>query len=280
MSPEQSLQITIPPEFSQKHHDALMTYLSDSRNLNTAVWRHLFQGVDLLDTAQVSTPTVTQTFRQLYGELIERPFANQYIQQLLETKNVIAESPALSAYFARQIRPILQEAGFLRQDVPDSILLQGYCLYWWQSFSRGYTFELFIMRDLAADGIEFQMHDIRQPAERYSPADLIVLNLLGDIKTSIYFLQEPSSNKLPNDFYITRLYEKGRERTLVVFQKPAAWEVIEGAATEPGTLETILELLPTPVEIEQRGIMLVVVDYETWKQMVRQKQSGEGSEHV
>lgn len=150
-------------------------------------------------------------------------------------------------------------------------------IYWWQSFSRGYTFELFIMRDLLAGGIEFQMHDIRQPAERYSPADLIVLALLGDIKTSIYFLQEPSANKLPNDFYITRLYEKGRKRTLVVFQKPAAWEVIEGGVTEPGTLGTILELLPTPIEIERRGIMLIVVEYETWKQMVRQKQSGEGS---
>lgn len=277
MSPEQFLQFSIPSEFTQKHHDALMTYLTDSRSLDTVVWQHLFHGIDLLDTAQVSTPSVTQTFRQVYGELIERPFANQYIQQLLETKDVMAESPALSANSARQIRPILQEAGFWKREVPSSILLQGYCLYWWQSFSRGYTFELFIMRDLLAGGIEFQMHDIRQPAERYSPADLIVLNLLGDIKTSIYFLQEPSANKLPNDFYITRLYEKGRERTLVVFQKPAAWEVIEGGATKPGTLETILELLPTPIEIEQRGIMLIVVEYETWKQMVRHKQSGEGS---
>lgn len=277
MSPEQPLQFSIPPEFTQKHHDALMTYLTDSRSLNTAVWQHLFQGINLLDVAQVSTPTITQNFRQVYGELIERPFANQYIQQLLETKNVMAESPALSANFARQIRPILQEAGLWRREGPSSILLQGYCLYWWQSFSRGYTFELFIMRDLLAGGIEFQMHDIRHPAERYSPADLIVLNLLGDIKTSIYFLQEPTTSKLPNDFYITRLYEKGRERTLVVFQKPAAWDVIDGGATEPGTLETILELLPTPIEIEQRGIMLIVVEYETWKQMVRQKQSGEGS---
>ena len=49
------------------------------------------------------------------------------------------------------------------------------------------------------------------------------------------------------------------------------------AITIPGTLETILDLLPTPIEIEQRGIMLVVVDYETWKQMVRKKQSGQGA---
>jgi hypothetical protein len=46
---------------------------------------------------------------------------------------------------------------------------------------------------------------------------------------------------------------------------------------EPGTLETILDLLPTPIKIKLRGIILIVVDYETWKDMVRQKQSGEGS---
>jgi hypothetical protein len=42
--------------------------------------------------------------------------------------------------------------------------------------------------------------------------------------------------------------------------------------TIPGTLEALLDLLPSPIEIEQRGIMLVVVDYETWKQMVRKMQ--------
>ena len=133
------------------------------------------------------------------------------------------------------------------------------------------------MRDLMADEIKFQMHDIRSQAERYSPADLVVLKMLGDIKTSVYFLQDPLSKGLSSDFYITRLYEKGRDRTLVVFQKPDAWDVIDGGATRPGTLETILDLLPTPVEIKRHGIMLIVVDYETWKQMVRQKQSGEGS---
>lgn len=45
----------------------------------------------------------------------------------------------------------------------------------------------------------------------------------------------------------------------------------------PGTLETILDLLPTPVQIRLRDIILIVVDYETWKQMVRQKQVGEGA---
>jgi hypothetical protein len=102
--------------------------------------------------------------------------------------------------------------------------------------------------------------DLRNRLERLSPADLMVLGLWGDIKTSTYFLQWPSETQLPNDFYITRLYEKGRERTLVVFQKPPAWKLIGGKTAVPGTLADILNLLPTPVQLEQRGIMLIVVD--------------------
>ncbi len=277
MSQNLPLQIIVSPEFTQAHHDALIAYLTDSRSLNTAVWQQLYKGIDLLDKAQVIMPTATRTFRQVYDELIGMPFANQYIEQLLETDDVIVESPKITAGFARQIRPILQKVGLLRRDVPYSILLQGYCLYWWQSFSRGYAFEVFIMRDLQAHGIAFEMHDIRSQEDRYSPADLVVQNLLGDIKTSIYFLQWQWQGELRNDFYITRLFEKGRERTLVVFQKPSAWNSIEGGDTIPGTLETILDLLPIPIEIKLRGIILIVVDYETWKDMVRQKQSSEGT---
>lgn len=168
----------------------------------------------------------------------------------------------------------MQKAGLLRRDTPKSWLLLVYCLYGWQSFARGYAFEVEIMRDLTRSGIHFQMHDIRRRIERYSPADLIVLNLMGDIKTSIYFLQQQISGELPNDFYITRLYDKGQERTLVVFQKPFAWEVIGGSTAVPGTLESVLSLLPTPVQIAQHGIILVVVEYESWKQLIRRKQIG------
>jgi hypothetical protein len=118
------------------------------------------------------------------------------------------------------------------------------------------------------------MHNIRSRIARYSPADLVVLDMLGDIKTSIYFLQWQSQGQLPNDFYVTQLYGKGREQTLVVFQKPFAWNVLDGGRTVPGTLETILDLLQSPVQIEQRGIILIVVDYKLWKQLVLQKQSG------
>lgn len=275
MNPEKPLQIILPSEFGQQHYDALIAYLVDSRKLTTAVWRYLFAGINLLDNAQVKTATTTQTFRQIYNQHIDRPFANQYIRQLLETNDVMAESPDLAARHARQIKPILEETGCLRREMPLTILLQGYCLYWWQSFARGYAFELFIMRDLRAEKIDFQMHNMQDPRERYSPADLVVLNMLGDIKTSTYFLQAPLSGELTNDFYITRLYKKGQERTIVVFQKPAAWDMINGGPTQPGSLETILDLLPNAVAITQRGIMLIVVDYGTWKLLVRRQQRNE-----
>jgi hypothetical protein len=39
----------------------------------------------------------------VYDELIGRPFANQYIERLLATDEVMTESPRLAAHFARQI---------------------------------------------------------------------------------------------------------------------------------------------------------------------------------
>jgi hypothetical protein len=277
MNQASPLRFVIPPEFTQAHHDAFLAYLTDTRSLSAEVWRLLYEGIDLLAEARVSDQTAARTFRQVYDELIGGPLANQFVEQLLKTNDVVEESPQISATFARRIRSILSDAGFLQREVPISVLLYGYCLYWWQSFARGYAFEVYIMRDLKSAGIEFQMHDIRSQRGRLSPADLVVLDLLGDIKTSVYFLQWQPSGELPNDFYVTRIYEKGHERTLVVFQKPHAWDAIDGGNAVPGTLETILSLLPTPIEIEQRGIMLIVVDYEIWKQMVRKKQTSYGA---
>jgi hypothetical protein len=268
------MRFRIPLGLTKKHEQALTAYLTDKRGLTTAVWQYLYEAIDLLDEAQVITGRSKRTFRQLYDEHVTQPFANQYIDQLLKTKDVQKESPALTAIIARQISPSLQKTGLLQPDESQSWLLLVYCLYWWQSFAHGYAFEVEIMRDLTHSSIAFQMHDIRYQTERYSPADLIVLNLLGDIKTSTYFLQQQPRGPLPNDFYITRLYEKGHERTLVVFQKPFAWEVIGGGTAVPGTLENVLSFLPKPVQIERHGIILVVIDYESWKQLVHRKQIG------
>lgn len=133
---------------------------------------------------------------------------------------------------------------------------------------------------MAASQIVFAMHDMRNRAERYSQADLIVLDLQGDIKTSTYFLQESSNSPLANDFYITRLYEKGRIRTLVVFQKPGAWHKIGGRAAVSGKLENVLDLLPRPVILERATNVLIVVEYATWKNLVQKVQHKRGGSYA
>jgi hypothetical protein len=270
---DKAMRILIPLAFSRPHEQALTAYLADYRRLNTGRWQRLYEAIDLLAQAKIMIGETSYTFRQLYDSYVDQPFADEYIEKLLALDYVVAKTPALIAAYARQIGPALEEAGLLQRDIPQSWLVLAYCVYWWQSFARGYAFEVEIMRDLTGSGIEFQMHDLRNRIARYSPADLTVLDLLGDIKTSTYFLQSQTSGQLPNDFYITRLYEKGQERTLVVFQKPFAWEVLGGETVVSGTLENILALLPKPVRLEQRGIILVVAEYQIWKEKVRQKQA-------
>lgn len=266
------MKFEIPHTFTKQHGQALTAYLSDS-GLTPAVWRQLYEAINLLNEARIITDDGSYTFRQVYNQRIDQKFATEYLKQLLDTDDVIKDSPRLTAFYARQIKPILESAELLQRRKPESWLLLIYCIYWWQSFARGYAFEVEIWRDLSLSGIEFHMHDILSQVERYSPADLVVLGLMGDIKTSTYFLQTDDSGRLPNDFYVTRLYDQERERTLVVFQKPVAWEVIDGGETTVGELEDVSALLPKPVQLERHGIILIVVEYETWKQLVRRKQA-------
>ncbi len=277
MSGDTKTQIILPATFTQEHERVLTIYLSDDRRLDTASRQMLYEAIDLLSQAEVKSNTSSSTFRQIYDKYVDQPFANAYFEGLLALSDASTQSPALAAEFARQVAPALEQAGILVKDVPQSYLLFAYCVYWWQSFARGYAFEVEIMHDLEGSQIDFTMHDLLSSGERYSQADLIVLELLGDIKTSTYFLQMQPSGPLANDFYITRLYDKGRARTLVVFQKPHAWQRIGGEETILGDLNNVLDLLPQPVQLAQPELTLIVVEYENWKEMVRRVQAAEGS---
>ena len=270
------LQITIPAKFGRQQEVVLTAYLTDFRQLDTTAWQQLRDAIDLLGKAYLTVEGTRLTFKQVYDTYIDQAFANQCIDALLASANVQEESKSLIALFARQIAPSLQKVGLLERTVSQSWLLLAYCVYRWQSFARGYAFEVEIMRDLTASGIQFQMHDLRSRIDRYSSADLTILDFSGDLKTSSYFLQAQPSGELPNDFYITRLYEKGHERTVVVFQKPFVWEFLGGEKPVPGVLPRVLSLLPRPVQLKQHSTILVVVEYTIWKQKVLNKQSPSG----
>ena len=205
MSGATKLEIVLPDIFTQEHERVLTIYLSDDRRLDTSSRQMLFEAINLLSQAEAKSDISSSTFRQIYDKYVDQSFADSYFEKLLALTDVSTQSPALTAEFARQIAPQLEQASLLVQDVPQSYLLFAYCVYWWQSFARGYAFEVEIMRDLEASQVDFTMHDLLSSGERYSPADLIVLDLLGDIKTSTYFLQLQPSGPLANDFYITRL---------------------------------------------------------------------------
>lgn len=265
------MRIEIPETFTSHSQMILTRYLTDDRSLRPTEWRLLYEGIDLLGEAHIQTDEGVLSFEQLYQRHVDAHFATDYLSQLLTLTDVEAQSPALVAEFARQIAPRLEQAGLLRPDVPQTWLFYAYCIYWWQSFARGYAFEIHILRDLRASGIEFYTHDVRDPSERRSTADLIVLDLAGDVKTSTYFLLQATSQGLPNDFYVTRLWTSEGYRLLVVFQKPAAWEKIDGDTVE-GQLSNLLDLLPRPVALRQGDVTLIVVEYATWKQQVLRAQ--------
>ena len=270
------MQLFIPPTLTKKHRRALTTYLTDDRLLSSTEWSVVYEAINILEQGRFAFQHGTRSFRQVYNLYIDRKFADLYISKLLTLDDVPNESLALAATYARKISSALKRIGLLNQDARQNGLFLAYCIYWWQSFARGYAFEVEIWRDLEDSGVIFEAHDLRYRPSRYSPADLVVLGLKGDLKRSAYFLKFKPARDLPNDFYITRWYEKGRQRTLVVFQKPPAWDKINGEVLYEGQLDDILQLLPQPVRVQHNNVTLVVVDYPLWKRKVLQKQHNEG----
>ncbi len=145
----------------------------------------------------------------------------------------------------------------------------------WYDFTTGYAFEVVILRDLSASGVDFQAHDLRDRHARQSPFDLVVLGSTGDLKTSTYFLHTIRMLGLLADFYITQLYDpRSRQRRVVVFLKRPAWEAIDGEA-QPTTLVDLPNVMPTVAEITHDRQSLIVVDYPEWKARVLRRQRWE-----
>jgi len=265
-----SIQIQLPPGFGPDHESAVIGYLV-GRLYGREAWVRAFEAFDLLDQAVLVTVGGRYTFHALYQQLVDRQMADRYLGKLLTLHDVAQQSPALWSRFARQIVNEFTQRGWRRSDVPEARLLLSYLLYWWGAFARGYALEVEIFRDLRNSGVRFRAHNLLDRQQRYSPSDLTVSGMAGDIKTSIYFVQ--AAAPLMHDFYIVRLFARGHTRMLVVLLKPAAWDIIDGD-TVPGHLDTVVDQLPAPVRIRHSGQELVVVDYDEWKRRVLRLQGG------
>ncbi|MEZ4727599.1 MAG: hypothetical protein R3E79_10750 [Caldilineaceae bacterium] len=269
------MKLLIPGAYTSTHEQLALRYLRDGRTtLGFTEWKETLAGFDILHNALVIRDDETSRFRAIYEQTVDLPFADSYIEALLHLKDVTQEQDRLRAHFARQILQHLQAVGLYDSTVHGANLLVAYCLYFWESFAMGYAFEVEIIRDLRAAGIQFRAHDLRDRQARLSPYDLEILGLYGDIKNTLYFLQVGRSRQLPHDFYITRFYEGRRHYTLIVMVQLAAWQEIDGD-TIAGLLQQATRHFPQPVQVELGSGSIVVADYAIWKRKILRRQQND-----
>ena len=140
---ETFLSIELPSDFSDECQRPILKYLVEERwTLSYTEWQVVLHSFDLLHRAKVVVEGKVFTFRQVYADHVEHPFANLYITALLKLVDVSQGYAALRARLARSIVKRLQRSGFRRYDVPESNLVLAYCLYFWESFASGYAFEV------------------------------------------------------------------------------------------------------------------------------------------
>ena len=267
--------VWLPAGFTDEHAQAVLKYLDRGRRaLSRADWQWALAGFDLLHEALADTPEGLHRFATLYETQVEAPFADRYISDLLALGDVSAQGVKVWARYAQSIVALWQRAGWHERLGKEGRLLLSYWLFWWESFARGYAFEVEVFRDLKASGVAFVAHDIRHREGRRSAYDLEVLGLRGDIKTSLYFLQAGRRPGMRHDFYITRFRYRGHERVMVVLMQPAAWQRIDGEAVHT-TWEAVREGLPQVALIMHKGREIVLVEYEMWKKLILKRQREE-----
>ena len=104
--------IDLPASYSDEHQQVTLKYLVDGRQaLSSADWETALSGFDMPHQAVVETETENLPFREVYQNHVDRPFADQYIAELLRLSDVAQEHQAVRARFARAIVQRLTETG-------------------------------------------------------------------------------------------------------------------------------------------------------------------------
>jgi len=266
-----TIDVVLPTSFTPEHAAALGQYLRDETSLNRSRWALIWDATDMLRQASVISQGRTQTFADIYDDLVDRAYADAYIEALHRFEDIAQQAEQARAATARRIIADLRESGYYVPGQPETQLLLVFCLYWWQAFAKGYAFEIEILRDLAASGVPYQAHDLRDRQARLAAFDLVVMGFRGDIKTSTYFFAVARGRSLPHDFYLTRLWNRRARRwQRVALLKPDFWAALDGE-TRPSPLDRVLDVLPEVAQIKVDTQNLIVVDYQRWKEMVKER---------
>ena len=255
----------------------LRRYLTESHLFSGQEWRDLRRVIDKLANCKVRFGTKPYRFVQFYRTFVNGTYAYPFLSELAKLTDVDREGQKLQARVARQIWKWLRLNGVQPGLVSFAEYLVAFCLYRWGAFARGHVFEAAILRDLKQAGIEFAPHD--PIAERFAPYDLYVPGLgYGDVKTSVYFLDKLTADVPPADFYVTRLYvPRSREHRRVVFVTIRAWYRLWRQKRAPqeivvSSLPEAAAHFPQPTQVQLEHLTWIVVEYETWKQILLQLQ--------
>jgi len=271
------VQINLPFSFRDEHRRATLKYLAERKAMSRADWFIAFEAFALLRQAKACLGSRVQTFLEIYNDVVENKYSDDFIKRLLQASDIPQEAARLRKDIAKKVLRELTELGWFGPHTKDSRFLLAYCLFWWYSFTKGYAFEIEIFTDLKRTGVTFNAHNLLVREERFSKFNLFILGFCGDIKTSTYFLFLRQQASAAADFYITRLFSRKRRWMLVTFLKEMMWNVINGE-TQFCRFDELPDVLPQPGKIQVGELTFIVVDYDVWKRKVIEKQSTERGE--
>jgi len=267
------MDIQLAEGCTQRHIALIKQYLTNPTTISPSDWRMLLSAFDLLRKSTVTIEKRSYTFDGFYNTFIDTRYADYFIEEL-QALSHLAEATRLRSRYRKQVIAVLAEFGLDSIPRDEPRCLAAFCVYWWESFAKGYVREIEILRDLAAEGIKFIAHDLTNRKGRMSPFDILIFSMKGDIKTSTYFLFVSRSYPLGSDFYIARLWRQNRRAySDVVIMKQDAWELIDGD-TRTCTFDDVSKVLPYPAELSLFGETLVVVEYALWKDKIKRRMEG------
>ncbi|MBI4331618.1 MAG: hypothetical protein HY673_10095, partial [Chloroflexi bacterium] len=221
--------VELATSLTGEHKALVLRYLGEAERFSLTEWVTLLEAFTTLSGSTARRGEESLTFQAFYDCFVDQAYSDAFIADLFAETDVLSRAPAIQSGYARQIYQRLCNEPFVLGGMSDTECLLAYCLYWWASFARGYAFELEILRDLEVAGVHFTAHDLRVREQRFSPCDLTVLSMTGDIKNTTYFLYVVRSFPLTCDFYITRLYNVAtRCYVRIIVLTDEAWCCING----------------------------------------------------
>ena len=176
------LEIHLPKPLNAEQQRALMSYLTAPHTLTRAEWIIIWNVMDVLRTAIVTVREQHYTFAEFYRVNIDDVYADVFLNALWDMEQPEFVGRQLKTRTSKAIRWLFRTQGWYIPAKKESRSLFAYCVYWWNSFANGYIFEVSVLKDLQKEGIVSSVRDIRNRAERFASADILIGEWIGDVK--------------------------------------------------------------------------------------------------